>query len=215
VVFDMDGVLVDTEPLHFRCLNRVVGMAGGRISEAENQAYIGATQDAVFRAIIARHGLPGALQSYLDHYNAVVLEALQGPLDPVPGAPELLARLRALGVPLAVASSSNRAWIDATLGALGLAPSFPVVAAGDEVAHSKPAPDVFLLAAARLGVPPTACVAVEDSPNGVRAARAAGMRVVAVRTPYVAAADLPPADLVVDSLAELTPAALGIALPLP
>jgi HAD superfamily hydrolase (TIGR01509 family) len=211
VIFDMDGVLLDSEPLHFACLNRMLADDGVVVDEEENQAYIGGTQEATFQGVIQRHGLSGSLASYLAHYNAVVLEALAGPLEPAPGAVELVLSLRAADVPLALASSSDRRWIDATLRGLGLADAFPVIASGDEITRSKPAPDIFLLAAERLGVPPADCVAIEDSPNGLRAARAAGMAVVAVRTPYTAGLVLPDADVEVPSLTELTYAQLGLA----
>jgi HAD superfamily hydrolase (TIGR01509 family) len=184
---------------------------GATVDEAENEAYIGATQEATFRGVMRRHGLTGSLESYLARYNAVVLDALAGPLEPAPGAVELVTRLHAAGVPLALASSSARSWIDATLRGLELSPFFGVITSGDDVTRGKPAPDIFLLAAERLGVGPSRCVAIEDSPNGLRAARAAGLAVVGVRTPYTANLPLPEADLLVDSLAELTPARLGLA----
>jgi HAD superfamily hydrolase (TIGR01509 family) len=116
------------------------------------------------------------------------------------------------GVPLAIASSSAHQLIVETLRACGLEGAFSVVAGGDEVARGKPAPDIYLLAAERLGVSPEKCIAVEDAPAGVASARAAGMRVVAVSTPHTPRHLLGAADAVLPSLADVTPEALGILL---
>ena len=105
---------------------------------------------------------------------------------------------------LALASSSQRSWVDATLHGLGLAGVFPVIVSGEEAVLGKPAPDIFLIAARRLGLRPDECLAIEDSPAGVAAAGAAGMSVVAVRTPYTEGLPLPGADVVLDSLEEFS-----------
>jgi HAD superfamily hydrolase (TIGR01509 family) len=125
----------------------------------------------------------------------------------IAGAEEAVRRLAATGLPLAVASSAHRSLIDAALDALGIADLFRVVVASDEVAHGKPAPDVYLLAADRLGVDPRDCLVVEDSLNGVLAGRAAGMSVVLVPNASVppAAGAREAASLVLGSLAELDP----------
>ena len=124
----------------------------------------------------------------------------------------LLTALRQRGVRTAVASSSRRAWIQKVLARLGLEDQFDAAAAGDEVPRAKPAPDVYLLAARRLGTAPETCVALEDSQNGVRSAKAAGMVCIAVPSPLTRQLDFSEADLVVGSLEEVTPetiAAIG------
>jgi HAD superfamily hydrolase (TIGR01509 family) len=126
------------------------------------------------------------------------------------GAVEAVGRVAARW-PLGLASSSNRELIDLVLDRAGLAPHFRVTVSSEEVARGKPAPDVYLEAARRLGADPAACAAVEDSRSGIRAARAAGMRVVAVPNRHYPPDDeaLAQADLVLDSLAELTPEAVS------
>jgi HAD superfamily hydrolase (TIGR01509 family) len=124
-------------------------------------------------------------------------------LDPMPGAAHALDLVTSLGWPAAVASSSPLALIDAAVARCGWATRFRALCSGDEVAHGKPAPDVFLLAARRLRCAPADCVVFEDSANGIRAARAAGMRCIAVPSPEVDAAALG-AGLVLPSLAALT-----------
>ncbi|MCA1647214.1 MAG: HAD family phosphatase [Chloroflexi bacterium] len=202
-IFDMDGVLIDSEPLHFAALAEVLARAHYTFSRAENEQFIGTTSEAMFSTLIARHGLPGTVRDYEQQYDETLLRVLHEPHDPAPGVTALLERLRALGVRIAVASSSRRLWIDATLSSMGLANAFEVLVAGDDVEHGKPQPAIYLLAAERLGVPPERCLAIEDSPNGVQSACAAGMTVLGVRTEYTAHLHLEGATRIVDSLADL------------
>jgi HAD superfamily hydrolase (TIGR01509 family) len=128
--------------------------------------------------------------------------------QPLPGVPLVPRELRAAGFGLGVASASPRRIIDAVLARVGLADCFQAIVSGDEVARGKPAPDGFLLAARRLGVAPEACLVVEDSRNGVLAARTAGMAVAAVPCPATSHEDFSPADIVLPSL-EALPKALA------
>jgi len=206
VIFDMDGVLVDSEPLHLQALNEVLGPLGHHATAAENEQFLGWTSEECWQVLIERYHLSADnLQQYLAHYDECLLRLLQHPVVPTRGAPELLALLRGLGVRLALASASKRSWLDATLRALGLDRAFDVVVTGDEVVHGKPAPDIFLLAASRLGVSPERCIVIEDSLNGVLAARRAQMTVVALRNPAATNLPLDAADRVIDSLADWDP----------
>ncbi len=155
------------------------------------------------RTLIARHGLSGTVNEYIARYDEMLLAVLQQPLAPAPGVVVLMARLRKLGKRLAVASSSRRPWVDATIRSLGLAEGFDVVVTGDDVERGKPDPAIYLLTAQRLGVAPDRCVAIEDSPNGVQSARSAGMTVLGVRTEYTAHLHLDGVARTVDSLADL------------
>lgn len=199
VIFDMDGVLVDSEPLHLEALNEVLAAEGHRLTEAEYLAYVGVADE--WADLIRRKGLRHAPEHYRERYHQAVLRALRRPLRPQPGVAALLDGVRARGLKVGLASSSRREWVAATLAALGFADRFDAVVSGEMVSRGKPAPDIFLLAAERLGVPPERCLVVEDAPAGVAAAKAAGMTVVAVRTPYTAGARLDAADLVLESLA--------------
>jgi HAD superfamily hydrolase (TIGR01509 family) len=203
VIFDMDGVLIDSEPLHFGVLNDVLALDGYTMDAAENEQFIGTTTDVLFETLIGRHNLPRSVREYTELYETAVLRVLRQPHTPQPGVPELIQRLRQLELRLAVASSSNRAWVSATLVSLGLAEQFETVVSGDDVRHGKPDPEIYLLTAERLRVRPERCVAIEDSPNGVTSAHAAGMSVLGVRTPYTAHLPLPGATRIVESLADL------------
>lgn len=208
IVFDMDGVLLDSEPLHFEALGAVLGRDDVHLSSEENEAFIGATAEATFSTLISRYALPRSMAEYIDLYDAAVLKVLADPRPPAPGVTDLLAAARGLDMRLALASSSRRLWIDATLRSLELSRAFDVVVSGDDVAHGKPEPEIYLLAAKRLGVAPERCLAIEDSPNGVLSAHRAGMTVIGVRTAYTAHLELPGAAQIVDALPEVDLAAM-------
>jgi HAD superfamily hydrolase (TIGR01509 family) len=203
VVFDMDGVLIDSEPLHFEALGSVVGRDGVQLSRAENEEFIGTTVEATFSKLIAGYGLPRSLAEYTCLYDDAVLEVLAQPRPPEPGVVALIASARHLDMRLAVASSSRRVWIDATLRSIGLSDAFDVIVSGDDVSHGKPDPEIYLLAARCLGIPPKDCLAIEDAPKGVQSARRAGMTVIGVRTQYTAHLSLDGALQIVDSLTEV------------
>jgi len=203
VIFDMDGVLIDSEPLHFAVLSDLLARAGHTLTRAENEQFIGTTSEAMFSRLIARHGLSGMVNEYIARYDELLLHVLQQPHAPAPGVMVLMAHLRKLGKGLAVASSSRSAWVEATIRSLGLADAFDVVVTGDDVERGKPDPAIYLLSAQRLGVAPDRCVAIEDSPNGVQSARSAGMTVLGVRTEYTAHLHLGGVARTVDSLADL------------
>jgi HAD superfamily hydrolase (TIGR01509 family) len=202
VVFDMDGVLIDSEPLHFAAANEVLAGVGG-LSRTENEEFIGTTTEFFWDVLIERRGLPRPREYYEARYDEAVQRILDRPYAPAPGVPELVDRLRALEVRVAVASSSKRAWIEATLRSIGLPDAFESITSGDEVERGKPDPQIYLLAVERLGLPAQRCLAIEDSPNGILSARRAGLAVLGVRTPYTAHLELDGAARVVDSLTEL------------
>jgi HAD superfamily hydrolase (TIGR01509 family) len=203
IVFDMDGVLIDSEPLHFEVLNEVLATDGQTLGQAEYEEFIGTTTEFTWQTLIARHGLPRSMDAYTALYDQMLLRVLLQPRSPEDGVVALIQRGRELGLRLGVASSSRRLWIDATLQSLGLSDAFDAIVSGDDVERGKPDPQIYLLAAQRLGVPPPRCLAIEDAPKGVQSARAAGMAVLGVRTPYTAHLPLEGAERIVDSLAEL------------
>jgi HAD superfamily hydrolase (TIGR01509 family) len=199
----MDGVLVDSEPLHFEALRAVLAADGLRLDLAEYEGFIGATTEETLTTLIERHALRRSHAQLLAHYDEAILRVFETPREPLPGVRAVIARARSDGLRIAVASSSRRLWIDATLRSLGLAQHFDAIVAGDDVVHGKPDPAIYLLAAERLATPPEHCLAIEDSPKGVRSAYAAGMRVLGVRTPYTAHLALDGAERIVNSLTEI------------
>ena len=206
VVFDLDGVLVDTETVWDDVREALVRERGGRWHERAQADMMGMSSLEWSRYMHEELGLPESPRQINDEVVSRMLVRYRDDLPLIDGAVAAVERL-GRSFPLALASSSNRPLIDAVLETSGLTRLFAATVSSEEVARGKPAPDVFVEAARRLGVEPSLCAAVEDSANGLRAAHAAGMRVVALpNAHYPPTADaLALADVVVSSLDELTP----------
>jgi len=205
VVFDMDGVLVDTEHLWDEVREALTEEWGGRYTPEAQEAMMGMSSPEWSRylhEVVGLHEPPEVINAEVVRR---MLERYEADLPVVPGAVEAVRRLAAAGYRLAVASSSNRELIDAVLRRLELTSVFDVTVSSEEVARGKPAPDVYLETARRLSVEPARCAAIEDSGSGIRAAHAAGMRVIAYpNRHYPPAADVRAlADVVIESLSGL------------
>jgi len=210
-VFDLDGVLVDSEQLWDEVREQLARERGGRWHERAQADMMGMSSREWSRYMHDVVGLPESPQEI----NAEVVRRLLARYDVelplLPGAVEAVERLAARW-PLGVASSSNREVIDAVLEHAGIASAFRATVSSEEVARGKPAPDVYLEIARRLAVEPSSCAAVEDSRNGIRSAHDAGMRVLAIPNPHYPP---PPealelADDVLRSLDELTPERVSV-----
>lgn len=207
VVFDCDGTLVDSEPLAWRAWERELAAYGYTLTREDIHTARGRSYAEIHGHFADRvEGLPDA-ETVWKGFSGRLFELLSSELTPFEDAIGTARELRARGMAIAIASSSPRARLDATLEAAGLTDLFDITVAGDEVERGKPAPDLFLAAAERLGVRPGDCVAVEDSPPGVASAVAAGMTVVAVARLPEHRADLEP-HLVDELTATVVEAAL-------
>ena len=180
VVFDMDGLLVDTESVFLTAMSRAAAEAGLDYPLAFHRTLIGTTHAVGERLFLDAYGHDFDLAAFRARTFAVVDEIRREGLRLKAGVLELLDHLDALGLPSAIATSSGHATVEAHLGWSGIVPRFQAVIADGDYARSKPHPDPFLAAARALDVDPAACLALEDSHNGVRAAHAAGMMVVMV-----------------------------------
>ena len=207
VVFDLDGTLVDSEPLSDDAWRAALAEHGYDIGEAELQAVHGLRFGDVYASFALRAPLPPP-DALWEEYSQLLFASFDERLVSFADAVTTARQLQADGVPLALATSSRRERLDRTLAAVNLAALFPVTVAGDEVARGKPAPDGYLTAAELLGVDPVHCVAIEDSQAGIDAARAAGMKVLAVTRPGLRGA-LTDADLLAD---EVSAAGVGALL---
>ena len=203
VIFDMDGVLWDGEPLYHEAFNIVLAPYGHHVSDDDYSQIMGHSVEYCWDWLRRRLNLTEPTDHFLNTYDEAVRRLLQRPAEPLPGTRPLIDDLRRRGIPIAVASASLRQWVDATLRGLGLDDAFGATVSASEVTEAKPTPDLFLTAARRLGVPPERCLAVEDTATGIAAARAAGMFAVQLRAASTALPPLPEADLVLDSLSEL------------
>lgn len=205
VVFDMDGVIVDSEQVWDEVREQYVFETGGTYTQSATRDMMGMSSVEWSRYMADALGVPGTPEEI----NAAIVErmlARYGEAPPlIPGAVEAV-RGCAERWPLAVASSSNPELIQVVLEAAGLHDVIPVVVSSQEVPRGKPSPDVYLEAARRLGADPGDCAAVEDSHNGIRSAKAAGMRVVAIPNPHFPPDEeaLAHADVVLRSIRELT-----------
>jgi HAD superfamily hydrolase (TIGR01509 family) len=199
VIFDCDGTLVDSEPLARTAWERALSPYGYALTDADAESCVGLPYPRVHAYFAARAELPPA-DAFWTEFSGELFALIDSDLVLFEDAVGAARSLRSRGVPVAVASSSPRERLQRTLGRAGLLDAFDVVVAGDEVAHGKPAPDMFLLAAERLGVEPSACVVIEDSPPGVQAGIAAGMFTLAVCRVPGTEASLAAADRVVDTV---------------
>ena len=202
VVFDMDGLLLDTETLWHAAEQELFARHGSTFTREDQMQVIGTSFDITARYFAERLGWPlerGA--ELVDEMIALMHDQVRRQVDARPGARELVSELRRLRVPLALASNSPRFLVDDALATAGLAGAFEVIVTSDDVEHPKPAPDIYRLACDRLGVAASEAVALEDSASGVTAAKAAGLDCIAV--PMFAETDVSAADHVVDSLERL------------
>jgi len=206
VVFDMDGVLIESEEVWDSVREAYVRERGGRYDAEVQRAMMGMSSTEWSQYLHDVAGIPDAPAAINDEVVRRMLDAYRAHVPLVDGAVDAVERLARV-YPLGLASSSNRSLIDAVLDVAGVASLFAATVSSEEVARGKPAPDVYLEAARRLGVDATRCAAVEDSHGGIRSANAAGMRVIAFPNPTYPPDEesLARADVVIRSLDELTP----------
>jgi pseudouridine-5'-monophosphatase len=205
VIFDMDGVLLDTETLYTEATQHIVGRFGKTYDWSVKANMIGRPAMDSARYLVETLALPISPDEYLSE-RAVIFEELMPTAEAMPGARELTTFLAARGIPMAVASSSSRAMFELkTTRHREWFATFDVVVLGDDprIHRGKPAPDIFLVAAGALGAAAHRCLVIEDAPAGVDAARAAGMQVVAIPDPGMDRTRLAHADLILNSLIEV------------
>ena len=214
IVFDNDGLLLDTEEAWTRAETDLFARHGATFTFEHKRDLIGSSHTIAAGKLEVMLAQPGQGLALMGELHALVMAEAALDVAPRPGAVELVTALRAAGLPVAVASNSSRDFLDRVLRTAGVADLFAVTVAGDEVEHPKPAPDIYLEACRRLGADPAASVGLEDSPTGAAAAKAAGLYVIGV--PYLAEIEVPQADLLAASLADAAVhQACGLATPTP
>ncbi|MGE3273983.1 MAG: HAD family hydrolase [Vicinamibacterales bacterium] len=209
VIFDLDGTLVDNMALHAEAFAVFATRHGLPPLTHEDRARLdGRRNSEIFPILFGRELPREEWQAYEAEKESLYREVSRGRLAPMPGLRDLLDRLAAAGIRMAVATSAPEPNVLHTLAEIGLPGAFPIVVRGDQVGRGKPAPDVFIAAADALACPAAACLVFEDAPMGITAARAAGMPVVAVTTSFTAShlMGLPePPDLAIATLADILP----------
>jgi HAD superfamily hydrolase (TIGR01509 family) len=180
IIFDMDGVLVNSEPAHYNADTALFEKLGINISDKERELFLGVSAEWMWNYILRKYPVGLSKKEILELDVATRSKFLLEPNHPEvnPGLEALLMRINNAGLPLAVASSTVKSILEPLLRELNLLKYFNHFVAGDQVKHAKPAPDVFLLASEMLQIPPNLCLVIEDSPNGIKAAKSAGMNCI-------------------------------------
>ncbi|MCK4746844.1 MAG: HAD family phosphatase [Bacteroidales bacterium] len=204
IIFDMDGVILDSEKVYQEIERQMYAELGISITPQEHQKFMGTSERSMWTLIKGKYKLEQEVEALIREERERFLTTLgtPGSIPLMEGLLPLLESLRKAGIPLWLASSSAREIIDKVVDIKGLRKYYEGIVSGDDVKHSKPSPEIFLLAAKLAGNDPSRCLVIEDSENGIRAARAAGMTVVALRDPESPPLDLSGAHLIIDSLTE-------------
>lgn len=204
IIFDMDGVLVDSEYTYFQSKSQILKEAGHEVEDSYHFQFMGTTSEYMWAQMKEKFDLPLSVAEYVQKMT----ELRQGMIkrdgvQVIPHVQDFVKRLSEAGLKLAVASSSSLAEIKKNLAEIGLVDYFSEVVSTEEVTHSKPAPDVYLAAAERIGIKPTNCLGIEDTKNGAGAVHNAGMVCVGFANPEFPKQDLAFADVVVSSFEDL------------
>ena len=204
VVFDMDGVLVDSEPAFFEAVNLVLAPTGKQMTWDSYKSLLGTSTSNTWRQVLEIPDLKmEEMQPYIAGFEEILLGVLRRTRPLLPGVAQLIESLKQHSVPVALATSSQEEWVKALLGAAELPlATFDAVVWRQMVETGKPAPDLYLKAAEMLSMPAERCIAIEDTPSGIESAQAAGMFAVQVRAASSALPPIEEADLVIETLAE-------------
>jgi HAD superfamily hydrolase (TIGR01509 family) len=205
VIFDMDGLMIDSEPLHYEAYAAVFRELGKEYPlEDNNRLYIGLSDIDEAKDMIVRYTLPITHEELVRRKQKAYKDLISTSIVPQPGLIQLLHDLKIENYNIAIASSSNREEIATIIKTLNISSFIDDYCSAEEVKHGKPAPDLFLLAAKKLKVKATDCLVLEDAPKGLGAATNAGMNVIAVPNEYTREHDFSKADMVVNSLKSVT-----------
>ena len=204
LLFDMDGVIVDSEPMHTAVTLELLSSYDIHLTLNDLDRFAGTTMHYIFSTMKQEHHLASTperlIQQQLDRILDIVLHEPQKMID---GIPEILSFLKEKQIPTAIASSSPKKLVKAVVDRLGITNSFEFLLSGEDVTHSKPAPEIYLLAAKHLGIAPKDCVVIEDSKNGTIAAKDAGMFCIGFKNLHSGDQDLSRADIIVPTLVGL------------
>ena len=207
VIWDMDGVIVNTRTDHFKSWQYAFRKRGVEFTEAEFQSRFGQRNDAIIRSVMGDNVSQAEIDDIANEKETYFQETVKDHIRPCPGAIELIQALQENDIKMAIASSAPEANIRLLLGTLGIMSCFQQFVYGREVTESKPSPQIYLLAAQKLGTEPQNCIVIEDAVTGVAGAKRGGMFCIAVTTTNPREL-LQEADIVVDSLADLTVSSL-------
>jgi beta-phosphoglucomutase len=182
ILWDLDGVIVDSGPYHYESFRRLFADRGHELTERRFFGELfGLRNEVIFRTMLGALS-PEQTAELAREKEETYRELVAGNVEALPAARELIGRAREAGLLQAIVSSTPGANVDVVLGSLGIADAFNAIVAEEDASHGKPDPEGFLVAATRLGVPPSACVVIEDAPEGITAGNEAGARTIGVAT---------------------------------
>lgn len=204
VIFDMDGVIIDSEPIHFEVDMQTMRDLGFNISSEELEKYVGTTNEYMFTDLKNRYNINQSIEEIINYKVEIAKnKVIESDLEPIEGIKELLLDLKNKNISTAIASSSPRNFIDVVVSKFNLRDYFNFIVSGEEVDNGKPAPDIYIETAKKLGLHPEECTVIEDSRNGVLAAKAAGMKCIGFQNVNSGNQDLSKADNIVKSITEI------------
>ncbi|MFY0627527.1 MAG: HAD family phosphatase [Reichenbachiella sp.] len=204
VIFDMDGVLMNSEEIHYQVERDIIKRYGVEFEVTEHTKYVGQRTIDLWTGVCKNHGLDVDPAELALEDNQSYMQALQsGDIEPIEGIPELIAELKKEGIKMIVASSATRHNIETVMSKFVIEEDFEGYASGQDVKRPKPNPDIFLLASEKLNMSPSECVVIEDAKHGVHAAKAAGMTCIGYRNASSGNQDLSAADVIVNRIEEI------------
>jgi len=206
VIFDMDGVIIDSEPTHMKLESETYKKLGIEITEDDHNSFVGSTSQYMWEALKNKYKLNQTLEELIEYERNLYFKHLNSEeceITLIGGVKELIEDLYDNGIKLAIASSSPLNVINAITKKFQIEEYFDVFVTGDDVKRSKPEPDIFLYASEKLGVSTDNCLVIEDSHNGVRAAKKAGIKCVGINTDAAGRQDISMADLVINNFKEV------------
>ncbi len=204
VIFDLDGVIIDSEPFHLVVNEKIFADLGINLSEDEYRNFIGTTHKDMWSTIKKKYGLPQSVPELVNMQVGGNINYIKNEkIEAIEGVVNLFSELKKANIEIGIASSSPTEVIELVINKLGISNYFSAIVGGEKIERGKPAPDIFLEAAKLLNTKPENCVVIEDSENGVKAAKASGMKCVGFRNPNTGTQDLKKADLIVDKYSSL------------
>jgi beta-phosphoglucomutase family hydrolase len=205
VIFDLDGVIIDSEPMHLEVDRNIIRSIGIEISDEELKKYIGVSNVKLWSDLVEKYVVNHDVEELVNQQKNNKIKAFkEKDLKPVRGVAELIDSIRKANLSLAIASSSPKEFIDVVLKRLDMQNKFEFILSGENFKKGKPEPDIFLAAAKLLGKSPEQCVVIEDSTHGITAAKRAGMKCIAYRNLGSGMQDLSCADLIIDSFFDVS-----------
>ncbi|MCD4795789.1 MAG: HAD family phosphatase [Candidatus Cloacimonetes bacterium] len=205
VIFDMDGVIIDSEPIYHKVEKKLFKRLGIKISEDEHYSFVGMSMDLIWEKILSKNKLKLNKEELIKLHTDNMIGSFQNEekLTPLPDLIELIERFIDNDFKIALASSSSGILIDIILKKLEIKKFFEVIISGEDVENGKPFPDIFLLTAKHLGIKPSECLVIEDSKNGVSAAKKADMKCIGFQNSNSGMQDLSVADMIIDNFSAL------------